>query len=333
MPSSSTKPSILLVGSLRHAFKEWKSLNEYADLKVFCDESREVFYERCKTEFQNVKAILRTYNSKFFMGVFDEDVIQHLPSSVKYICHVGAGYETVNVDACSKRGIRVANCPVAVDDATADTAIFLMIGAFRRFNKGLFSLRDGHWSLNNQPSHDPEGKTLGILGMGGIGRTVAKRARAFDMNIIYYNRRPLSEKDAAGAKYVQFDQLLTESDVLYLSLPLNKHTYHIIGKDEFKKMKRGIVIVNTARGPVMDEEALVDALKEGIVYSAGLDVFEHEPQVHPGLIENPDVILLPHLGTNSLETQHKMEAFSIENMKSGVLHDKLISPVPEQREM
>ncbi|EPX71509.1 hydroxyacid dehydrogenase [Schizosaccharomyces octosporus yFS286] len=334
MPSSSIKPSVLLIGSLRHAPEEWKALGEHANLKVFCDESREEFFRKCKTEFQDVKGIIRTFETKFFMGIFDEEVIEHLPSSVKFICHVGAGYETVDVDACTKRGIRVANCPVAVDDATADTGIFLMLGAFRRFNQGLFSLREKRWRNDCRlPSHDPEGKTLGILGMGGIGRTVAKRARAFDMNIIYHNRHQLDEKDAGGAKYVQFDELLAQSDVLYLSLPLNKHTHHIIGKEEFKKMKRGIIIVNTARGPVMDEDALVEGLKEGIVYSAGLDVYEHEPQVHPGLMENPNVILLPHLGTNSLETQHKMEAFSLENLKSGVLNDKLISPVPEQRNM
>lgn len=327
----SGKPAALLVGTLKHAHKEWEALGKYAELKTYSDGTREDFLAKCKTEFQNVKAICRTYNSKFYMGIFDKEIIDNLPPSVKFICHLGAGYETVDVAACTARGIQVSHVPKAVDDATADVGIFLMLGALRGFNQGIFELHKNNWNANCKPSHDPEGKTLGILGLGGIGKTMAKRARAFDMKIVYHNRTPLPEEEAEGAEFVSFDDLLAKSDVLSLNLPLNAHTRHIIGKPEFQKMKRGIVIVNTARGAVMDEAALVEALDEGIVYSAGLDVFEEEPKIHPGLLENEKVILLPHLGTNSLETQYKMECAVLMNVKNGIVNDSLPNLVPEQR--
>lgn len=211
-----------------------------------------------------------------------------------------------------------------MDDATADVNMFLIIGALRNFNAGMQALREGKWRGQPLPAlgHDPEGKVLGILGMGGIGRNLKKKAEAFGMRVIYHNRRRLSEELAAGAEYVTFDELLAKSDVISLNLPLNvrfpillltilwviltlekKHTRHIISKAEFEKMKDGVVIVNTARGAVMDEEALVQALDSGKVYSAGLDVFEEEPKVHPGLIRNPNVLLVPHMGTWTVEVR------------------------------
>jgi len=195
--------------------------------------------------------------------------------------------------------------------------------------------------------------------MGGIGRNLAKKMEAFGMRSIYHNRRKLEAKDEGGAEYVSFDELLARSDVLSLNLPLNvsappspflllffwtvagcgmeldadatvqKNTRHIISTAEFAKMKKGVVIVNTARGAVMDEDALVKALDSGHVLSAGLDVFEEEPKVHPGLVANPNVLLLPHMGTWSVETQVKMEEWCIGNVRSGLEKGKLMSPVPE----
>jgi len=152
---------------------------------------------------------------------------------------------------------------------------------------------------------------MGILGMGDIGKAMATRAANFGMKIQYHNRNRLTTMDEKIGTYVDFDTLLRTSDVLSLNLPLNPATKHIIGRKEFEKMKDGIVIVNTARGAVMDEAALVDALESGKVRSAGLDVYEEEPEVHPGLIQNENVLLLPHLGTHSYETQYAMELLSI----------------------
>ena len=139
--------------------------------------------------------------------------------------------------------------------------------------------------------------------MGGIGRNLKKKAEAFGMKVIYHNRKKLSPELANGAPYVTFDELLAQSDVLSLNLPLNKHTRHIISTKEFEKMKKGIVIVNTARGAIIDEAALVKALDNGRVRSCGLDVYEDEPKIHPGLVANPHVMLLPHMGTWSVEVR------------------------------
>lgn len=230
--------------------------------------------------------------------------------------------------------------------------MFLILGALRGFNSSMMALRKNHWKGSPPPplGHDPQGKVLGILGMGGIGRNLKKKAEAFGMTTQYYNRNELSEELSGGAKYVSFEELLKTSDVLSLNLPLNVHrpssllffpaankvqkqTRHIISHPEFALMKKGIVIVNTARGAVMDEDALVTALNSGQVRSAGLDVFEEEPKVHQGLIENPNVMLLPHMGTWTVETITKMEVWCIENVRSAVEKGALKSPVPEQSRM
>lgn len=159
---------------------------------------------------------------------------------------------------------------------------------------------------------------------------MAVRAVTMGMKIQYYNRRRLSveQENAAGnAKYVSFDELLATSDVLSLNLPLNPNTRHIISRAEFAKMKDGVVIVNTARGAVVDEAALVEALDSGKVASAGLDVFENEPEIHPGLLKNENVLLVPHLGTHTYETQKSMEVLVIDNIRAAITEGKLLTPV------
>lgn len=151
--------------------------------------------------------------------------------------------------------------------------------------------------------HDPEGKILGILGMGGIGTALARRAAPFDLEIQYHNRHPVDpHHNPTGAKYVSFEELLSTSDIISVHLPLSDATRHLIGRKEFNMMKKGVVIINTARGKIIDEEALVEALDEGKVYAAGLDVYENEPEVHEGLIRNDKAVLMPHVGTATFET-------------------------------
>jgi glyoxylate reductase len=252
---------------------------------------------------------------------------------LKYITHNGAGYDNIDIPACSDRGIEVSSTPVAVNDATADTALFLMLGALRQVTVPFLAVRKGEWRGKGfQLGHDPKKKVLGILGMGGIGKAVASRAGAFGMEIQYHNRRRLPEGEEKGAKYVSFDELLQTSDVISLNLALNASTRHIISKPEFDLMKTGVVIVNTARGPIIDEAALVDALNEGKVFSAGLDVFEEEPKIHPGLLENERVVLLPHIGTATWETQRDMELLVLENLRSAVEGKGLLTQLPEQKQ-
>jgi D-3-phosphoglycerate dehydrogenase len=160
---------------------------------------------------------------------------------------------------------------------------------------------------------------------------MANRARAFGMKIIYHNRSRLAPELEAGATYVSFDELLAQADVLSLNLALNASTRHIIGAPEFQKMKDGVVLVNTARGALIDEKALVAALDSGKVLSAGLDVYENEPEVEAGLINNPRVMLLPHIGTMTYETQKEMELLVLENVRSAVEKGEMVTLVPEQK--
>jgi glyoxylate reductase len=236
------------------------------------------------------------------------------------------------VAACTARGITVTNTPIAVNDATADVGILLLLGALRRVTGPLISVQRGEFrGPRHELGHDPRGKVLGVLGMGGIGQAMARRAKAFGMSVQYHNRRQLTPVEEQGAKYVSFDELLATSDVLSLNLSLNKKTRHIIGTPEFEKMKNGIVIINTARGALIDEEALVKALEEGKVWAVGLDVFEEEPKIHPGLMDNEKVFMLPHLGTCTFETQKDMELLVLENLKLALTEGRVKTLVPEQK--
>jgi D-3-phosphoglycerate dehydrogenase len=254
-----------------------------------------------------VVAAYRTFVSIGVTGRFDAELCKALPKSWRYLAHCGAGYDQIDPEACSERDppLLVSNVPTAPDDATADTGIFLMLGALRNFNTCMAALRRGDWRGKPPPAlgHDPQGKVLGILGMGGIGRNMKQKAAAFGMTTIYHNRRQLDPAMAGGAEYVSFEDLLKRSDVLSLNLPLNPKTRHIISTEQFELMKPSAIVVNTARGAVVDEAALVDALDKGLIAGAGLDVYEEEPKILPGLVANEKVTLLPHMGTWTKETQ------------------------------
>ncbi|KAJ3548351.1 hypothetical protein NM208_g1061 [Fusarium decemcellulare] len=322
-------PKVLLLGNIVYAHKAWNALSKDFGVVTTSATNRPEFIQECKSgKFSGVVAIYRTSPSTSITGLIDKELVEALPDTVKFVSHNGAGYDQVDVAACTQRSIQVSNTPSAVDDATADTAVFLMIGALRRFNEPMLSLRSGSWLGNSQPGHDPQKKVLGIVGFGGIGKTIARRAKAFDMKVQYYSRNRVADEE--GCSYVSLNKLLETSDVVSLSVPLNEHTKHMISYPEFEKMKPGVVIINTARGPVVDEDALVKALERGKVGSAGLDVFEEEPKVHPGLLNNPKVILLPHVGTFTVETRQKMEEWALDNVRQAVEKGTLKSRVPEQ---
>ena len=299
-----------------------------------------------------VSAEKESANKLQLTGPFDAELVSKLPPSLKYICHNGAGYDNIDVAACTSRGlslspfafstqaklsildIQVSHTPRAVNAATADIAIFLLLGALRRIHIPYAAIRASKWrGPSPQLGYDPQKKVLGIIGMGGIGREVAARARAFGMIIQYYNRSRLSADLEQGAKYVSFEELIKTSDVISLNCSLTKETTGLIGKKEFAAMKKGVIIVNTARGKLIDEQALVDALEEGKVFSAGLDVYEEEPKVNQGLLDNPNVVLLPHIGTSTWETQRDMELLVLENLESAVKKGALVTRVPEQQNM
>ncbi|KAH8649931.1 D-isomer specific 2-hydroxyacid dehydrogenase [Xylariales sp. PMI_506] len=334
-----SKPKVLLLGAIDHAHKSWSQLSQIADVVVPQATERAAFIAECRSgALDGAVAAYRTFASGAVTGLIDAELVAALPASLRFISHNGAGYDAVDVAACTARGIRVSNVVEAGDDATADTAVFLLLGALRNLGPSILNLRRGEWrgkagSTLPALGRDPQGKVLGILGMGGIGRNMARKALAFGMKIRYYNRTRLSEEleRECQAEYRTFEELLAESDVLSLNLPLNPATRHTISTPQFAQMKPGVVIINTARGAVMDEAALVAALESGQVGSAGLDVYEDEPVIHPGLLANERVLLVPHMGTWSVETQTKMEELTIANVRSAVEEGKLLTIVPEQR--
>ena len=182
--------------------------------------------------------------------------------------------------------------------------MYLLLGALRRSHVPSTAVRAGKWRGNMTLGHDPGGKVLGILGMGGIGRALARRAVPFGLQIQYHNRRPVfGELNPTNATYVTFEELLRTSDIISIHLPLSEATRHMLGPEQFGMMKDGVVVVNTARGSIIDENALVEALESGKVFGAGLDVFENEPDVHPGLAANGNVVLLPHAACLTVEIQ------------------------------
>ncbi|KAJ5805366.1 hypothetical protein N7474_011253 [Penicillium riverlandense] len=300
--------------------------------------TRSQFFEDCDSGvYDNVVTIGRTVDSVQFTGLFDAELIAKLPSSVKFICHNGAGYDQIDVEACIEKGILVSNTPSVVNDATADTTILLLLAALRRAWIPQYALRNGLWSSSSPLGRDPEGLVLGILGLGGIGSAVAKRAASFDLRLQYHNQSPVSASvmsrlslDAADEpKYVSFEELLRTSDIISVHVPLSPKTIHLIGKKEIDMMKDNAIIINTARGPVIDESALVGGLESGKIWSAGLDVFEREPNIHPELMTNENVILLPHIGTATVDTRKRMEATMLENVRNSLIHKQLLTPIPE----
>ena len=243
-----------------------------------------------------------------FVSTFDYQVpramIESMPN-LRLIANFGAGFNNIDLDACRERGIRVTNTPQPVIEPTAELAFALMIDVARRVSEFDKAVRAGQavFGVMNNLSHSLYGKTLGILGMGRIGQALARRAVASGMHIIYHNRHPLAAEieQRYEAQYVDFQTLLQDSDFLSLNLPYTPEVHHIIGKPELGMMKRSAYLINTARGAHVDEVALVEALKSGIIAGAALDVYEFEPAIHPDLLKLPNVVLSPHTGTGTWE--------------------------------
>ncbi|KAF9874308.1 hypothetical protein CkaCkLH20_08291 [Colletotrichum karsti] len=325
-----TKPRILFFNPVRHALPEYEALKAVASPEVVSSKTRSEFFDDLQTKYHDIQAIWRTSASGAVAGKFDEEFVKKLPPSLKYICHTGAGYDQIDVDACTKRNIIVTYAPDPVTNATADLTIFLILGAIRQLNPSLNSLRKGNFKMGLDFGHDPQGKTLGILGMGRIGRAVKRRAEPFGLNVIYHNRTQLSDELAAGCSYASFDQLLRTSDIISVHVPLSASTTHLIGAAEIAKMKPGVVLINTARGAVIDEGAMAQALDEGHIAAVGLDVYEKEPIVDERLVNNERALLVPHMGTHTHETLKQMESLGMENAKRGVCGEELLTIVPEQ---
>ncbi|KAH8595749.1 D-isomer specific 2-hydroxyacid dehydrogenase [Bisporella sp. PMI_857] len=325
------KPRILFFNPVRHAHSKFQELSAIAQTENLSSNSRAEFFKDLNGKYKDINAIYSTSSSYAVTGKFDLELIERLPSSLKFICHNGAGYDAIDIDACTARGITVTNAPDPVTNATADLTMFLLLGALRKLNPSLNILRRGEFKKGVDFGHDPQGKTLGIIGMGRIGRAVKRRAEPFGLKIIYHNRNPLSPAEAEGVPYVGFGELLSQSDIISLHLPLNGNTRHLIRAKEIEKMKDGVVIVNTARGAIIDEAAMAHALESGKIAAVGLDVYENEPQINKSLMENEYALLTPHLGTHTTETLASMESLAMENARRGCFGEPLLTVVAEQK--
>jgi glyoxylate reductase len=227
----------------------------------------------------------------------------------------------------------VTNTPEVLNETTADTAFMLMLAAARRLGEAERLLRSGGWDAwgpKQLTGPDVWGKTLGVVGFGRIGQALACRTKGFDMDLVYHDRYQNEDAERElGARYLDLEELLSTSDFVSIHTPLTPETTHLIGAEELRKMKPEAVIVNTSRGPVIDEAALADALAERRIFAAGLDVYEKEPEVHPKLLELENVVLAPHIGSASIETRDKMAALAAENLAAVLRGEEPKTPVNE----
>ncbi|KAK7057527.1 putative 2-hydroxyacid dehydrogenase UNK4.10 [Favolaschia claudopus] len=247
----------------------------------------------------------------------DVEIVDGFSSSVKWIAHNGAGYDQIDVLACKAKGITVSNTPGAVDDASATTALYLLISTVRQFSISERSLRQGKFKPSGlaPKAHDLTGRTLAILGLGGIGMRLAELAHAFPMRIIYHSRHKVANAPEWCEYFANVDDMLAQADVLSVHVPLREETIGLVGENMIRKLKKGSIIINTARGKVIDEEAMIRALEDGHLASVGLDVFPNEPEVNPRLLDFPNITLLPHMGTENQDSQRKMEVRALTNLK------------------
>jgi glyoxylate reductase len=265
----------------------------------------------------------------------DEELLEAAGSQLHCVANVAVGYDNVDVAAAARRGVVVTNTPGVLDDATADLTMALVLATTRRLVEGDRLIRAGRpwaWGMHFMLGSSLRGKLLGIVGLGGIGRRLAERARAFGMEIAYHSRReaPAEVVAALGARRLPLERLLAEADVVSLHCPLTPETHHLIGAAELAAMKPSAVLVNAARGPVVDERALAEALASGQIAAAGLDVYEREPRVEPGLLELENVVLSPHLGSATVETRTAMAELAARNAISVLQGQGPLTPVTPQ---
>lgn len=248
----------------------------------------------------------------------DDELLDAAGPQLKSVSNVAVGYNNIDVPACEKRGVLVTNTPGVLTEATADIAMSLILMATRRLGEGERVIRaqePWQWGMFYMLGMGLQGRQLGIVGMGQIGIATARRAKAFGMNIAYTRRTPLEDHviEELDAKFMTMDELIESSDVLSLHCPYSPATHHLMSENQFARMKKTAFLINTARGPIVNEQALVDALKAGEIAGAGLDVFENEPAVNPGLLDLDNAVLIPHLGSATVETRAAMADIAATN--------------------
>jgi gluconate 2-dehydrogenase len=246
----------------------------------------------------------------------DEAVLAAAPR-LRVVSNIAVGHNNIDLEACTRHGVCATNTPDVLNEATADFAWALLLAAARRVGESERWLRAGRWrrwTFEMFMGADLHGATLGILGMGRIGRAIARRANGFSMRVLYHNRARLPAGQEGGAAWVAKDELLRQSDHLVLVVPYSKQTHHAIGAAELALMKPTAVLVNIARGGVVDDDALIEALRARRIAAAGLDVFEDEPNLRPGFLALDNVVLTPHIGSSTRATREAMARLAIRNL-------------------
>ena len=249
----------------------------------------------------------------------DEEFLDVAGPELKIVANYAVGFDNIDVEACTRHGVLACNTPEVLTETTADTAFALMMAAARRIAEGDRFIRSGTpwiWGPLMMLGQDVHHATLGIVGFGRIGQALARRARGFAMQVLYHDmyRPPAEVEQELGAEYRELEDLLRESDFVSLHTNLTPQTRHLINADRLAMMKPTAVLVNTSRGPVIDEQALARALRQGQIFAAGLDVFEREPDVHPGLLACDNVVLIPHLGSATVKTRLAMANLAVDNL-------------------
>ena len=286
-----------------------KRLEEVFEVEIF-PENRAITHEELKEKVKDIDALICLLTDNI-----DREIIEAAPN-LKCISVYAVGYNNVDVESATEHNIVVCNTPGVLTETTADLAWALIMSCARRIVEADRFVREGKfqgWEPMLMLGNDIFGKTLGIIGMGRIGRAVAHRALGFDMKVIYYD--PQVNPESLSSDYVSVDltTLCQNSDFISIHTPLTPETRHLIGEKEFNLMKSTAILINTARGPIIDEQALISALKENKIAGAGLDVYENEPVIPEELIKLSNVILLPHIGSASYETRTKMALLAAEN--------------------
>ena len=262
----------------------------------------------------------------------DEEVLASAGNDLKAVCNVAVGYNNIDVAACKNKNVLVTNTPGVLTDATADIAMALILMTTRRLSEGERVIRNQDpwaWGMFYMLGSSIQNQTLGIVGMGQIGIATALRAKSFGMKIIYTRRNRLDEKieKELSAQYVSLDELLQQSDIVSLHCPYSTETHHLISDAQLSKMKKTSYLINTARGPIVNEEALANALVNKTIAGAGLDVYENEPKVNEKLLKLDNVVLLPHLGSATVETRTAMATTAANNAIEILSGNKPLNPV------
>ena len=297
---------VLVTCKLPGDYLAW--LAERCELTVYDGPNKSMSYNELLNTIEEYDALLCLVTNKIDKKIIDAG------KRLKVISNYAVGYNNIDIEYCTQKGIKVCNTPGVLTETTADCAFALLLAAARRIveaDKFVRSKKFTGWEPDLFMGLDVYGKTLGIVGMGRIGQAVAKRASGFNMRVLYYDDLELN--DTSSIK-VSFKQLLKDSDFISLHVPYLKSTHHLIDEKALNSMKNSAVLINTARGPVVDEKALALALKNGTIAGAGLDVFEKEPTVYDDLYSLSNVIMLPHIGSSSLATRHKMVEIAVKNL-------------------